>query len=200
MVKKWDPSWVPASESAPVYELSKAWSKERNRHKRSGQQEETSALFTRDYFFLDTLVWTKAENTNTSVQLSTSWPGFLFPPDCIGNYSTCCALAMGLAGRAVGTLGVLRGAPLPFPWRLALLFLSIWELDAQTAVETKPLYIWQTVPEVNVSLAPDWGLEELCVLAVFWLRFPRSGLRQLGLLACPRTYLYCLGVWSTEAH
>ncbi|XP_067467764.1 thrombospondin type-1 domain-containing protein 7A [Thunnus thynnus] len=53
---------------------------------------------------------------------------------------------MGLAGRAMGTLGVSRGAPLPSLWRLALLFLSIWELDAQTAVETKPLYIWQTGP------------------------------------------------------
>ncbi|XP_053189729.1 thrombospondin type-1 domain-containing protein 7A [Scomber japonicus] len=53
---------------------------------------------------------------------------------------------MGLASRNEGTLGVLRGSPFPSLWRLALLFLSIWELDAQTAVETKPLYIWQTGP------------------------------------------------------
>ncbi|XP_031134376.1 thrombospondin type-1 domain-containing protein 7A isoform X3 [Sander lucioperca] len=53
---------------------------------------------------------------------------------------------MGLASRAVGMLGVSRGVPLPSLWRIALLFLSIWEMDAQTAVETKPLYIWQTGP------------------------------------------------------
>ncbi|XP_031731663.1 thrombospondin type-1 domain-containing protein 7A isoform X2 [Anarrhichthys ocellatus] len=53
---------------------------------------------------------------------------------------------MGLASRAVGTLGVSREAQLPSLWRIALLFLSIWEMDAQTAVETKPLYIWQTGP------------------------------------------------------
>lgn len=51
---------------------------------------------------------------------------------------------MGLAGRAVGMLGVSRGAPLLSLWSIALLFLFIWELDAQTAVETKPMYIWQT--------------------------------------------------------
>ncbi|XP_044027484.1 thrombospondin type-1 domain-containing protein 7A [Siniperca chuatsi] len=53
---------------------------------------------------------------------------------------------MGLASRAMGTLGISRGAPLPSLWRIALLFLSMWELNAQTAVETKPLYIWQTGP------------------------------------------------------
>ncbi|XP_034456122.1 thrombospondin type-1 domain-containing protein 7A [Hippoglossus hippoglossus] len=53
---------------------------------------------------------------------------------------------MGLPERAVGTPAVLSGAPLPSLWRLALLFFSIWELDAQTAVENKPLYIWQTGP------------------------------------------------------
>ncbi|XP_042362737.1 thrombospondin type-1 domain-containing protein 7A [Plectropomus leopardus] len=53
---------------------------------------------------------------------------------------------MELASRAVGTLGVSRGAPLPSLWRIALLFLSIWEMEAQTTVETKPLYIWQTGP------------------------------------------------------
>ncbi|XP_030267680.1 thrombospondin type-1 domain-containing protein 7A [Sparus aurata] len=53
---------------------------------------------------------------------------------------------MGLAGRAVGMLGVSRGAPLLSLWSIALLFLFIWELDAQTAVETKPMYIWQTGP------------------------------------------------------
>lgn len=51
---------------------------------------------------------------------------------------------MGLAGRAVGTFGISRGALLPSLWMIALLSLAIWELDAQTAVETKPLYIWQT--------------------------------------------------------
>eukprot|EP00064_Thunnus_orientalis_P001108 superscaffoldBa00000070_g1110 len=70
---------------------------------------------------------------------------------------------MGLAGRAMGTLGVSRGAPLPSLWRLALLFLSIWELDAQTAVETKPLYIWQTAtsypspqPVYTIELDTSW--------------------------------------------
>ncbi len=226
---------------------------------------------------------------------------------------------MGLAGRAMGTLGILRGALLPCLWMIALLFLAIWELDAQTAVETKSIYIWQTgtvhplysfitspmgvgggrgflempsgcmdvpstatlavlmkywyvnvcvhnrvqeswwtcskcssllflidlfkfivlftfhdfikssyklgeasfkakvsslnlfsyrhacgrgwcigailllysvvtfiaVPEVNVSLPPDWGLEDRAMLAVFWLLFPCCGLRQLGLLGCP---------------
>ncbi|XP_069032136.1 thrombospondin type-1 domain-containing protein 7A [Embiotoca jacksoni] len=53
---------------------------------------------------------------------------------------------MRLGGRAVGMLGVLKEAPLPSLWRLALLFFSVWELDAQTAVETKPLYLWQTGP------------------------------------------------------
>ncbi|XP_034747291.1 thrombospondin type-1 domain-containing protein 7A isoform X2 [Etheostoma cragini] len=53
---------------------------------------------------------------------------------------------MGLASRAVGMLGVSRRVPLPSLWRIALLFLSMWEMDAQTAVETKPLYIWQTGP------------------------------------------------------
>ncbi|XP_074542609.1 thrombospondin type-1 domain-containing protein 7A [Halichoeres trimaculatus] len=53
---------------------------------------------------------------------------------------------MGLAGRAMGTLGVSGGAPLFSLCRIVLLFLFIWELDAQTAVETKPLYIWQTGP------------------------------------------------------
>ncbi|XP_061738576.1 thrombospondin type-1 domain-containing protein 7A-like [Nerophis ophidion] len=51
---------------------------------------------------------------------------------------------MGLAGTAGGTSGVLeRNARL---WRLALLFLSIWELGAQTAVETGARYRWQTGP------------------------------------------------------
>uniref|UniRef100_A0A8C2WQS4 Thrombospondin type-1 domain-containing protein 7A n=1 Tax=Cyclopterus lumpus TaxID=8103 RepID=A0A8C2WQS4_CYCLU len=53
---------------------------------------------------------------------------------------------MGLASRAVGMLGVSREAQLPSLWRIALLFLSIWEMDAQIAVETKPMYIWQTGP------------------------------------------------------
>lgn len=67
-----------------------------------------------------------------------------FPLHCIGNYSTCRAVAMGLADRSVGMLGVSTGALVLSLWRIALLFLPIWELEAQTAVETKPLYIWQT--------------------------------------------------------
>ncbi|XP_077362253.1 thrombospondin type-1 domain-containing protein 7A-like [Festucalex cinctus] len=51
---------------------------------------------------------------------------------------------MELASRAVGELGVLKRVPLH--WRLALLFFSIWELDAQPAVGIKPTYIWQTGP------------------------------------------------------
>nr|XP_043908423.1 thrombospondin type-1 domain-containing protein 7A-like isoform X2 [Solea senegalensis] len=53
---------------------------------------------------------------------------------------------MGLTVRAAGTLGVSSSAPLPSLWRLALFFLSIWELDAETAVENRPVYIWQTGP------------------------------------------------------
>lgn len=86
------------------------------------------------------------------------------PPHRIGNYSTCRAVAMGLAGRAVGTLGVSRGAPLLSLWRIALLLLPIWELDAQTAVETKSVYIWQTGtvhPLYSFSTSPlgfrGWG-------------------------------------------
>uniref|UniRef100_A0A665WCK4 Thrombospondin type-1 domain-containing protein 7A n=1 Tax=Echeneis naucrates TaxID=173247 RepID=A0A665WCK4_ECHNA len=47
---------------------------------------------------------------------------------------------MVLASRALGTLGV------PALWTLALLFFSFWKLDAQTAAENKPSYIWQTGP------------------------------------------------------
>ncbi|XP_063755232.1 thrombospondin type-1 domain-containing protein 7A isoform X1 [Eleginops maclovinus] len=43
----------------------------------------------------------------------------------------------------MGLLGVRRGASL---WRIALICLSIWGADAQTAAGTKPTYIWQTGP------------------------------------------------------
>ncbi|KAK2921481.1 thrombospondin type-1 domain-containing protein 7A [Channa argus] len=51
---------------------------------------------------------------------------------------------MGL--RSVGALGVSSDVSFSSLWRLLLLFLSVWGLDAQTAIETKPLYIWQTGP------------------------------------------------------
>lgn len=101
---------------------------------------------------MDGLVLDKpgAENTDTSVRLSTSWPSLLFffflPPHCIGNYA------------AMGTLGVSRGPPLLFLWMIALLFLFMWDLDAQAAVETKPFYIWQT----------GMPLVILCKVGVFW--------------------------------
>lgn len=103
----------------------------------TGRTRRPQPLFAKDYFFLDGLVLDKpgAENTDTSVRLSTSWPSLLFfflHPHCIGNYA------------AMGTLGVSRGAPLLFLWMIALLFLFMWDLDAQAAVETKPFYIWQT--------------------------------------------------------
>ncbi|XP_013765928.1 thrombospondin type-1 domain-containing protein 7A-like [Pundamilia nyererei] len=53
---------------------------------------------------------------------------------------------MGTAGRGIRIQEVLKGAPLLSLWTLALLFLSMWELDAQTAVETRPMYIWRTGP------------------------------------------------------
>lgn len=78
------------------------------------------------------------------MQISTSWPGSHFPLACIWNTSIYRVRAMGVAGRAIGMQGVLKGAPLFSLWRLAMLFFSMWELDAQTAVETRPMYIWQT--------------------------------------------------------
>ncbi|XP_043995053.1 thrombospondin type-1 domain-containing protein 7A isoform X3 [Gambusia affinis] len=53
---------------------------------------------------------------------------------------------MGLPGGARLVLGVLKQPACLFLWRLSLLFFSMWALDAQTTVETKPLYIWQTGP------------------------------------------------------
>ncbi|KAL3983366.1 UV radiation resistance-associated protein [Sarotherodon galilaeus] len=53
---------------------------------------------------------------------------------------------MGMAGRGIRIQEVLKGAPLLSLWMLVLLFLSMWELDAQTAVETRPMYIWRTGP------------------------------------------------------
>ncbi|XP_015255628.1 PREDICTED: thrombospondin type-1 domain-containing protein 7A-like [Cyprinodon variegatus] len=53
---------------------------------------------------------------------------------------------MGLPGGALLLLGVLKQTPCLFIWKLSLLLFSIWALDAQTTVETKPLYIWQTGP------------------------------------------------------
>ncbi|XP_068190028.1 thrombospondin type-1 domain-containing protein 7A [Antennarius striatus] len=46
----------------------------------------------------------------------------------------------------MGMLGVSRGAVLLSLWRIVLLFLPIWGLDAQPGEETKPLYVWQTGP------------------------------------------------------
>ncbi|TKS88769.1 hypothetical protein D9C73_022800 [Collichthys lucidus] len=105
---------------------------EKQKQRGRGEREETSAtgLLLLGRTGVDKA---EAENTHTrtlQVKLCTS--------------CTCRAVTMGLAGRAVGMLGVSRGALLFSLWRIALLFLSIWELDAQTAVETKPLYIWQT--------------------------------------------------------
>ncbi|CAB1418200.1 unnamed protein product [Pleuronectes platessa] len=113
--------------------------REKEKQRGRGEREETSAPFIRDYF-LDSLAC-------------------FFPTDCIGNYSSCSAVAMGLPERALGTPAVLSGAPLLSLWRLALLFFSIWELNAQTAVENKPLYIWQTAPPrthtVTITLSPS---------------------------------------------
>uniref|UniRef100_A0A8C6PXE4 Thrombospondin type-1 domain-containing protein 7A n=1 Tax=Nothobranchius furzeri TaxID=105023 RepID=A0A8C6PXE4_NOTFU len=53
---------------------------------------------------------------------------------------------MGLPGRTRFLLGLFEHPVSSCLWRLALLFLSMWTLDAQTAVETKPFYIWQTGP------------------------------------------------------
>ncbi|XP_061597146.1 thrombospondin type-1 domain-containing protein 7A [Cololabis saira] len=53
---------------------------------------------------------------------------------------------MGLPGRAVFMPGALKWAPSPSLWRLILLFFFIWALEAQIAMETKPIYIWQTGP------------------------------------------------------
>uniref|UniRef100_A0A8C5DLN0 Thrombospondin type-1 domain-containing protein 7A n=1 Tax=Gouania willdenowi TaxID=441366 RepID=A0A8C5DLN0_GOUWI len=53
---------------------------------------------------------------------------------------------MGPAGRAVWMLGFFKGAKLSSLWRLTLLFFWIWGLNAQTASESKPMYIWQTGP------------------------------------------------------
>uniref|UniRef100_A0A8C4ZXL8 Thrombospondin, type I, domain containing 7Aa n=1 Tax=Gadus morhua TaxID=8049 RepID=A0A8C4ZXL8_GADMO len=53
---------------------------------------------------------------------------------------------MGLAGGGKGTPGVSSGA-LPLLWRFWLLLLvSVLEVEAQTAEDTKPIYIWQTGP------------------------------------------------------
>ncbi|XP_033935112.1 thrombospondin type-1 domain-containing protein 7A-like, partial [Pseudochaenichthys georgianus] len=43
----------------------------------------------------------------------------------------------------MGLLGVRRGA---FLWRIALICLSIWGADSQTAAGAKPTYVWQTGP------------------------------------------------------
>ena len=54
------------------------------------------------------------------------------------------SVAMGLAGGGKGTPGVSSGA-LPLLWRFWLLLLvSVLEVEAQTAEDTKPIYIWQT--------------------------------------------------------
>ncbi|CAL8371396.1 unnamed protein product [Boreogadus saida] len=54
-------------------------------------------------------------------------------------------VAMGLAGGGKGTPGVSSGA-LPLLWRFwPLLLVSVLEVEAQTAEDTKPIYIWQTV-------------------------------------------------------
>lgn len=108
--------------------------------------EETSSLLAQGLLLLGRTGVDKAANT---VKSPSSLPRgqacfFLSIHPALGTTALNCAVAMGLAGRAVGALGVLRGAPLPCLWRLLLLFFFIWELDAQTAVETKPMYIWQT--------------------------------------------------------
>ncbi|KAJ4921836.1 hypothetical protein JOQ06_024662 [Pogonophryne albipinna] len=48
----------------------------------------------------------------------------------------------------MGLLGVRRGA---FLWRIALICLSIWGADSQTAAGTKPTYIWQTGRRTQLS-------------------------------------------------
>lgn len=88
--------------------------------------------------------WRGQSRKFTWVPLSTLWPGSHFPLDCIWNSSICRAVAMGMAGRGIRIQEVLKGAPLLSLWTLVLLFLSMWELDAQTAVETRPMYIWRT--------------------------------------------------------
>ncbi|XP_034016704.1 thrombospondin type-1 domain-containing protein 7A-like [Thalassophryne amazonica] len=53
---------------------------------------------------------------------------------------------MRLACKATRTQAAWRCSPLHSLWRLALFFLPISDLNAQTTVETTPVYIWQTGP------------------------------------------------------
>lgn len=83
-------------------------------------------------------MWTKQSQKRTLFQFVATLDLFLL----IALETTVLGLAMGL--RAMGRLVVSSAVTFPSLWRLGLLFLCIWELDAHTALETKPLYIWQT--------------------------------------------------------
>lgn len=81
---------------------------------------------------MDGPLWTKQQQKRSLFQFVAT----------LDLFRTVLEVAMGL--RAMERLVVSSAVTFPSLWRLGLLFLCIWELDAHTAVETKPVYIWQT--------------------------------------------------------